>query len=79
MEVDQIKTGGDMKVECKFRSGGDMPTPLSNTVRQRQSSKKSESAQNEIPKFEMGKPKNDNKLLHLIEIRSVGDFLSGEC
>ena len=27
MEVDQIKTGGDMKVECKFRSGGDMPTP----------------------------------------------------
>ena len=25
MEVDQIKTGGDMKVECKFRSGGDMP------------------------------------------------------
>ena len=32
MEVDQIKTGGDMKVECKFRSGGDMPTPLNNTT-----------------------------------------------
>ena len=28
MEVDQKKTGGDMKVECKLRSGGDMPTPL---------------------------------------------------
>ena len=27
MEVDQKKTGGDMKVECKLRSGGDMPTP----------------------------------------------------
>ena len=27
MEVDQKKTGGDIKVECKLRSGGDMPTP----------------------------------------------------
>ena len=30
MEVDQKKTGGDMKVECKLRSGGDMPTPRRN-------------------------------------------------
>ena len=30
MEVDQKKTGGDMKVECKLRSGGDMPTPRLN-------------------------------------------------
>ena len=33
MEVDQKKTGGDMKVECKLRSGGDMPTPLLLSVR----------------------------------------------
>ena len=32
MEVDQKKTGGDMKVECKLRSGGDMPTPLNSQV-----------------------------------------------
>ena len=31
MEVDQKKTGGDMKVECKLRSGGDMPTPQTKT------------------------------------------------
>ena len=30
MVVDQKKTGGDMKVECKLRSGGDMPTPHQN-------------------------------------------------
>ena len=36
MEVDQKKTGGDIKVECKLRSGGDMPTPQREILEERE-------------------------------------------